>query len=81
MALWCYVDSSDIMPISSGTGVISLNPFEIKTFTGAQMGFMLRFRGLYIHVAQPLPQKAYTFFIGTAKQIGGIEFIPLSSIF
>jgi len=79
--LWCYTDTSDQMSIPSGTGIVSLNPFEIKTFTGAQMGFMLRFRGLYIHIAQPLSQTSYTFFIGTAKYAGGFEFTPLSSIF
>ncbi|MEA3458803.1 MAG: hypothetical protein U9R21_09025 [Candidatus Thermoplasmatota archaeon] len=77
--LWLYADASNQMP--SGTGIVSLNPFEIKTLTGAQMGFMLRFRGLYIHVAQPLSQTSYTFFIGTARYAGGFEFTPLSSIF
>jgi hypothetical protein len=79
--LWHYTDASNQMLIPSGTGIVSLDPFEIKTFTGAQMGFMLRFRGLYIHVAQPLSQTSYTFFIGTAKYAGGFEFSPLSSIF
>ena len=79
--LWCYTDASDQMSIPSSTGVVSLNPYEIKTFTGAQIGFMLRFRGFNIYVAQPLPQESYTFFIGTAQYVGGFEFTPLSSIF
>ena len=79
--LWCYTDASDQMSIPSSTGVVSLSPFEIKTFTGAQIGFMLRFKGFYIYVAQPLPQKSYTFFIGTAQYVGGFKFTPLSSIF
>ena len=78
---WCYADASNQMLIPSITEVVSLNPFEVKTFTGAQMGFMLRFRGFQIQIVQPLPQKSYTFFIGTAQYVGGFEFTPLSSIF
>ena len=79
--LWLYGETSGQSLFPSGTGVVSFNPFEIKTFTGAQMGFMLRFRGLYIQVAQPMYQQSYTFFIGTARHVGGFEFSPLSSIF
>jgi hypothetical protein len=78
--IWRYTDQSNQLFIPSGSAIVSLNPFEIKTFVGAQIGFMFRFRGLYIHVARPIQQKSYTFFIGTAGQAGGFELTPLSSI-
>ena len=79
--LWSYTDASNQLLIPSITEIVTLSPFEIKTFTGAQIGFMLRFRGFHIQIVQPLPQKSYTFFIGTAQYVGGFEFTPLSSIF
>jgi len=79
--LWSYTDASNQLSIPSITEIVTLSPFEIKTFTGAQIGFMLRFKGFHIQIVQPLPQKSYTFFIGTAQYVGGFEFTPLSSIF
>ena len=79
--LWSYTDASNQLAIPSSTEIVSLSPFEIKTFTGAQIGFMLRFKGFHIRIVKPLPQKSYTFFIGTAQYVGGFEFTPLYSIF
>ena len=78
---WIYSDSNNLLPIPSGTGVLSLNPFKIKTFVGPQFGFMLRFRGVYVNIGQPTSMQSYTFFIGTAGYVGGFEFTPLSSLF
>jgi len=78
---WIYSDSNNILPIPSSTGVLSINPFKIKTYIGPQFGFMLRFRGIYINIDQSSSMQSYTFFIGTARYIGGFEFTPLSSIF
>lgn len=78
---WMYIDSNNLLPIPSSTGVLSLNPFKIKTFVGPQFGFMLRFRGIYINIGQPTSMQSYTFFIGTARYVGGFELTPMSSIF
>jgi hypothetical protein len=78
---WHYNKDPSVLGIPSTTIVLSLNPFKVNTFSGAQFGLMLRFRGLYVQVSQPLPQKSYTFFIGTASNAGGIEFNPITSFF
>ena len=78
---WLYSDSNNMLPLPSATGVLSINPFKIKTFMGPQFGFMLRFRGIYINIGQSSSMQSYTFFIGTARHIGGVEFTPISSIF
>lgn len=78
---WLYSDSDNILPMPSATGFVSFNPFKIKTLVGSQFGFMLRFRGIYINIEQASTMKGYTFFIGTARHIGGFEFNPLSSLF
>jgi hypothetical protein len=77
---WLYMDSNNLLPIPSATGVLSFNPFKIKNYMGPQFGFMLRFRGLYINIGQASNMQSYTFFIGTARHIGGFEFTPLSSL-
>lgn len=71
IAFWHYTGSSTDIPFPSTTAIIDLNPFEIKTLTGFQFGFMLRFHGFYIHIPRPLPQQSMTFFIGTARHAGG----------
>lgn len=78
---WLYSDSQNLLPLPSSTGVLSINPFKIKTYMGPQFGFMLRFRGIYLNIGQTSSMQSYTFFIGTARHIGGFEFTPLSSIF
>ena len=47
--------------------------FKIKILKGLQIGFMTRFIGIYIFIARKLPEKSYTFFIGTAGRINGLE--------
>jgi hypothetical protein len=78
---WLYTDSNNLLPIPSSTGILSFSPFKIKTFIGPQFGFMLRFRGIYINIGQASNIQSYTFFIGTARHIGGFEFKLTSSIF
>ena len=78
---WLYTDSNNVLSIPSSTGVLSFSPFKIKTFIGPQFGIMLRFRGIYINIGQASSMQSYTFFIGTARHIGGFEFTLTSSIF
>jgi hypothetical protein len=66
---WLYSDANNFLPIPSSTGVLSMNPFKIKTYTGPQFGFMLRFRGIYVNIGQPSSMQSYTFFIGTARYL------------
>jgi hypothetical protein len=58
-----------------------MNPFNVKTFIGNQIGLMLRFRGVHIHIDRSYPLGSYTIFLGTAKNVGGFEITPLSSYF
>ena len=47
--------------------------FNMKVLKGIQVGFMTRFTGIYIFIARKLPEKSYTFFMGTAGRISGIQ--------
>jgi len=47
---------------------------DIECLRGMQIGMMTRFKGIYIYVAQPSPEKSYTFFMGTAHHIMGLDF-------
>jgi hypothetical protein len=49
--------------------------FKMKILKGIQFGFMTRFTGIYIFVARKLPEKSYTFFLGTAHRIKGIQIL------
>lgn len=50
--------------------------FKMKVLTGMQIGFMSRFTGIYIYISKNLPEKSYTFFMGTAARINGIQVLP-----
>ena len=47
--------------------------FKMKILTGTQFGFMYKFFGIYLFISSKLPNKSYSFFIGTAKRINGIQ--------
>ena len=79
--LWRYSDSANPINTPSSTVILSMNPFNVKTFIGNQIGLMLRFRGVHIHIDRSYPLGSYTIFLGTAKNIGGFEITPLSSYF
>ena len=73
VTFWRYGQTSDIIPMPSTTAVLRLNPFEMKTYTGGQLGVMFRFRGIYVHIPQQMPMQSFTFFLGSAKNIFGVE--------
>jgi hypothetical protein len=73
ITFWHYAEQSDMMSVPSMTASIDFNPFKLKNVMGSQVGIMLRFRGVYIHLQQPLPDQSFTFFIGTAKHIINFE--------
>jgi len=73
--MWQYSSRSRFtIPIPAKSFIIRFSPFDINFLQGTQVGFMTRFIGLYIHISQPLPQKSYTFFLGSARHIGGLDF-------
>jgi hypothetical protein len=70
---WHYAPQSETLLYPSTTATLNLDPFEFKTITGSQFGLMMRFRGVYIHIPQSLPNQSFTFFVGSAKYIMNIE--------
>ena len=73
ITFWHYADQSDTMLIPSITASLTLNPFQVKSMMGSQLGVMIRFRGVYVNIPQQLPQQSFTFFIGSAKHILNVE--------
>ena len=55
------------------TFILQYSPFNTKILHGKQIGMMTHFIGVYIYVSQPPPQKSYTFFIGSARFVRGID--------
>jgi hypothetical protein len=76
---WRYTDSANPINMPSSTAAMSMNPFQVKTFIGNQMGFMLGFRGAHIQIARSYPMGSFTIFLGSARHVGGFEITPLSS--
>ena len=73
---WHYTNRSEL-GIPSGTFILRhgrLFNTDAKCLFGIQVGMMTRFRGIYIYVARPLPEKSYTFFMGTAYHVVGLDF-------
>ncbi len=78
LTVWRYTESSDKLPIPSSTSIIRFNPMETQTYTGSQLGLLVRFKGIYVHIPQKLPDQSFTFFIGFAKHAGAFELPTLS---
>ena len=73
---WHYTNRYEF-GIPSGTFILRhgrLFDTDAKCLCGIQVGMMTRFRGIYIYVARPLPEKNYTFFMGTAHYVVGLDF-------
>jgi hypothetical protein len=49
---------------------------KLKVLSGAQIGFMARFVGIYIFIPRKIPEKSFTFFMGTARRIKGFQALP-----
>ncbi len=47
--------------------------FKVKILKGRQFGYISKFLGVYLFVSQKFPKKSYTFFMGTARNINGIQ--------
>jgi hypothetical protein len=73
LTLWQYTDTSDMFQMPSTTILISSDPLKIETVFGTQLGYMFRFRGIYGHNPQKLPEKSFTYMIGTVQNAGVLE--------
>lgn len=80
LLLWKFMDGSDLMNIPSTTVLISKDPVTVERIVGNQIGFMYRFRGIYGHVTNQLPEKSFTYMIGSAKGVTAIE-LPNMNLF
>lgn len=45
-----------------------------KILRGRQIGFMTRFTGIYLNIPKMFPEKSYTFFMGMARHVSGMDF-------
>ena len=73
IAFWRYAEKEETMQIPSITATLHMNPFQVKSMMGSQIGIMLRFRGVYVQIPQQFPQQSFTFFIGSAKHVMNFE--------
>jgi len=78
LTLWQYSDKWGF-DRPGKTFILRYSPFNTKILHGRQIGMMTHFFGIYAYVSQPPPQKSYTFFIGSARHVGGIDFTYSSS--
>jgi len=67
ITVWKYQAASEMFQLPSMTAIVDLNPFALKTIEGGQLGMMLRFKGIYVHISQPLPQQSFTFILGMSR--------------
>jgi hypothetical protein len=59
--------------IKDRTLIIKPLALKMKILRGSQFGMMRRFTGAYIFVPRKFPQKSYTFFMGIAKRVSGLQ--------
>ena len=71
--VWRYMESSNMFTTPCSTTVVKFDPLEFKTVTGAQIGLLLRFKGIYIHIPRQMPEQSFTFFAGFARHSGVFE--------
>ena len=71
---WHYGSSRSIG--KARTFILKPLALDFDVLSGSQVGLMTKFTGLYIHISKRLPKQSYTFFIGTARHIRGMDFNP-----
>ena len=71
LAFWHYSNNEKSI---DKTYIIKPFALKMKILKGFQFGVMSKFFGIYIYIANKLPKKSYTFFIGTASRINGMDF-------
>jgi len=70
---WHYSDRWGF-DLPDKTLVFKPSPFNIEFLHGRQIGMMTHFFGIYIFISQPYPQKCWTFFMGSARHVLGVDF-------
>lgn len=75
--MWRYSGQTTVQPRT-----YILRPFrkDFDVLKGMQVGFMTKFTGLYIYLAQKMPKMSYTFFIGNARFIQGFD-LDISNLY
>jgi len=70
MAMWYYSSNSAMEDIT-----VILKPFSLKskTLNGNQLGFMTKFKGIYLSIPDLSQGRSYMFFMGMARHINGID--------
>ena len=81
-AFWHYTPKKEIFPIKMiiyyprifpSKTIIYHPSCTIKVLKGWQVGFMTKFIGLHIYIARKFPKQSYSFFLGTAQYIKGVQ--------
>ena len=72
LTAWYYSGKSKLI-LNSRTIIIDFAPFNIKSLTGRQVGFMRNFAGIYLHRETTLTDKSYTFFMGKTAAARGFD--------
>jgi len=62
--------------IGDRTLIVKPLALDMKILRGKQIGFMTKFIGVYISVSQGFLRNSYTMFMGTARNINGIQLSP-----
>jgi hypothetical protein len=73
IGMWSY--NSNGM-IDDRTIIVKPLALSLKILRGRQIGIMTGFFGVYLSVSRGFLSNSYTFFMGTAKHINGIDFSP-----
>ena len=73
LSFWHY-SSGELL--NARTIILKPLALKLKTLKGLQVGAMTRFTGIYFSTSRNIPQKSYTFFLGTAARINGIQLEP-----
>lgn len=70
LSMWRYNSKG---AIDSKTYILRPLKTDFDILTGMQAGFMYKFTGIYIYVANQIPKLSYTFFMGTARMANGFD--------
>jgi len=75
LSLWHYSDCSKL--VDGRTLVLEQQPFGIKQkMTGAQLGLMVGFKGIYLDIESKLTGRSYVFFMGRTERIRVFDLTP-----
>ena len=73
---WYYAGTSERI-ITDKTIIIDPYPLNFKVIDGRQIGMMRRFVGVYIYKPSSESGGSFTFFIGYAARVLGVDLSPL----